>query len=543
MSNIKISQLDPFPSQIVSEDFIPVVDSSSMTTYRTAIKGFASLMSHSLNADTASYAFVSSTASIATTASNAITASYAKTASVALNIPSIASSSFASHSFTAQYSLSSSYSSHSHDAGYATRSVDVDITGTNLVFPFWNNSGTNGSLNASSPLTICPNNVIDSRYDRNNTVQGPVFVDTSSIRPESNSYPWISNYSQTAWTPNTNMILSNVGPGGVHSYWPITSNTFNGVDQRYYAFWTGSGTNTINYTNSYFSGSSGDATSGSWRTIPIGPGAISSSFNKKWMRIISYGGNPSTNAQPIGLANHASTGEVDWGYYQDVGGLIRIQISTLPGSVPGVGDKTNTNQIIWLFINAGAWTINPSAHIMTVNVNGPQLVSMGRLSYSSGGDDPWFCFDLMMDNFSNADDAFIMSLQSWGNCHFLRWPNVGPWPLSSTGSNDPHQANYLIFPVAPGHYTNANKSAGTYGYALNYHIQGTPLVINPTYNEITTSAVNNAVAALSLSLHVSGGINSSDAFYCANNKGLTARVLVGTTNLYFSGGILIGKVP
>ena len=100
----------------------------------------------------------------------------------------------------------------------------------------------------------------------------------------------------------------------------------------------------------------------------------------------------------------------------------------------------------------------------------------------------------------------------------------------------------LIFPIAPGNYSAINAGLG--GAKLNYYLQGMPVVIDPTPNQITQSALSNPYLCVSShSLHVSGTVNTNDAYYCQNNRGLTTTVTYGSTNLYFSGGILIGKFP
>jgi hypothetical protein len=98
MANIKISQLNPYPTpQLVSTDFLPVDQSSSLVTYRASIQQLQSTLSTgslygtsswAVNALTASYLPIGTyliTSSWAQTASIALTASYAANASGALN--------------------------------------------------------------------------------------------------------------------------------------------------------------------------------------------------------------------------------------------------------------------------------------------------------------------------------------------------------------------------------------------------------------------------------------------------------------------------
>lgn len=551
--NIKISELNPFVLPVKTEDYFPLVDSSSVTTFRATIQDIGQLMTHSIYADTASMTTgVAAQALFATSASwasESISASYAKTASWALHVPNQLSCSWASRSLYSDFAKSASYASHSHDSDYSTRSLDVDTHGYVYNIPYWvsNTPGANlnGNLTAYSPLSLITDEYLV--YSVPKTMAGPLIIDSGSTLTIAGSnkyspYPWF-DYTMSRYNPDTNKLNKGWGPGGLQSFWPITSHTFVGTDQRFYNFWTASvnvqpwitSSNVYQFTSSYYSGSAGDATSGSWQQIPQGPGAISSSFNGKWMRIASWGGNPSTLHQPEGVASHASRGEVSQGQYQDWGGLIRIQINTSVGNVPGIGDKTNSNQIIYMFIQAGVWATAPAVQIISTNNYGYQLIKTGRLYYSSGGDDPWMALDFQLDSFSNADDVFSVFVQSWGGVRFLEYPNFGPWPFWNANAD----LRTLNFPIAPGHYDAVTPTTKN----LNYYIQGTPVVINPTLNEMTCSGLFNSSLASRQSLHVSGGINTNTKFYCDNHAGLTTVVNYGNFNLYFSGGILVDKYP
>ena len=106
-----------------------------------------------------------------------------------------------------------------------------------------------------------------------------------------------------------------------------------------------------------------------------------------------------------------------------------------------------------------------------------------------------------------------------------------------TGSNDITQdRTQLIVPTAPGFYSNVDP-------LMNYNIHGKNVVIWPTYNQITQSGLAVLSVASNQSLFVSGNISTNTAYCCDDNVGLTTKVTYGTTNLFFSGGILIGKQP
>ncbi len=116
--NIKISELDPFVSPRQTEDFFPLVDSSSMTTYRATIKDIGSLMTHSVFSDTASLAltasYITSSKIIGTvvSASYARSASHADTSSFVAYIPGVSNG-------TSSYSISASHANLADSASYA----------------------------------------------------------------------------------------------------------------------------------------------------------------------------------------------------------------------------------------------------------------------------------------------------------------------------------------------------------------------------------------------------------------------------------------
>jgi hypothetical protein len=292
-------------------------------------------------------------------------------------------------------------------------------------------------------------------------------------------------------------------------------------------------TSSINGT--YFSGSAGDGTtSGSWVSIGTGPGAISSSFNGKWVRILSQGRSVATGQ----VANHAAIGEVAFSD-QDMGGLLRLAISSDVNYIPGIGYGSNIQHIIYMRVSVGAWATQPQAQVISTNAYNGTLVQAARLQHSSTGIDPWWSLDLLINGLSNADAHFTMYLQSWGSVRLLTTPNWGPWPFETTSSNDITNDNsQLIFPIAPGNYTMVNKPSLS-ANLLPYYLQGMPVVITPTSNKMTQSYSS----ANPYALQVDGPINTADAYYCQSNRGITTTVTYGTTNLYFSGGILIGKNP
>ena len=303
--NIKISELDPFTSPRRTEDFFPLVDSSSMTTYRATIQDIGLLMTQSLSASYVPGTAVIGTVQFSTSASwasSSISASWAKSASHALLSDS------ASWYPPQQFPASSSWASRSLQTWYATRSLDVDTHGPQYNFPYWtsNTPGAgNGNLNPDSPL-----------------VYYPYLGDIGLLTVDSASTNLISSYPYPVTRPDFQMWQfgdrANVPWGfvpsvGIQSIWPITSQTFVGTDQRDWYFTTSSTPHAgddpyLQITNSYFSGSAGDSTSGSFYTIPNAPGALASIFNGKWVRISARSAYPANIPNP--LPSHAAMGEM-----------------------------------------------------------------------------------------------------------------------------------------------------------------------------------------------------------------------------------------
>jgi hypothetical protein len=221
-------------------------------------------------------------------------------------------------------------------------------------------------------------------------------------------------------------------------------------------------------------------------------------------------------------------------------GLISIQVGTTLGS----GGSNAWNQVDF-YVHQNQWGGGISATVLHANTYGPQLIRAIRLHTAAPNHDPSMCIDVLIDGLYSGGEAPgylgepVMSVkaQSWQGIRFLKWLNVDPWPFQDTGSNDITQdSTQLIFPAAPGFYSNVSK-------AMNYYVQGKNVVIWPNANQLTQSGASILAQASTQSLFVSGNINTNTAYCCDNNVGLTTQVVYGTNNLYFSGGILIGKYP
>ncbi len=501
-NNIKISELTKFPGNPLGEDFIPIVDSSSMTTYRGSI---GSILSASIPVWT------------------------------------VSSSVFASQSVQSTNSLY---------ANYATRAGDVNIWGDKYLVPFWNQSGVNASLSAYSPLYISYSVLAD-------TGNGILIVDKAYAA----AIPWqpdpvyrpdyfvnnFWNYKQNSWGG-----WGSWAAGGIFTAWPIVSSVFNGTDQAGWQFSTASiSTKDINVTNQFWSGS---GLNGKWETIPVGNGGISSSFNKKWIRLASvsliYAADVSKGI-PSWISQNSAKGEVsNTGGGGGQGGLfgrVRFQISTNNTKV----GSTNTQQVVDMHIHNQTWGGGISAQVFMGNNYSVDLIKKFRLSrwqpaYPAGINnsslDPMVALDMYIDDLSNQDDNFNIECQSWGGVRFLETPNVDPPPLydtASQGITDPSLASYLIFPPAAGYYT----SISTQYVPRDYYIQGANVVINPNMNQLTESKVSNRSI---YSLSVSGSINA-DKYYSGGQTGRGGDFVAydpissGWYNMHMDGGLLVAS--
>lgn len=141
MSNVRISQLSP-TTEVQSEDFVPVVDSASLTTYRASVQTFGNWLAGSGSSLSSSWASSSVSSDSASWASSSVSSSFSDksftsdTSSFVTGIPDFSSAagsaswashsvssdsaSWASHSLT---SVSSSWSSQSLSSSWALFAV------------------------------------------------------------------------------------------------------------------------------------------------------------------------------------------------------------------------------------------------------------------------------------------------------------------------------------------------------------------------------------------------------------------------------------
>jgi hypothetical protein len=576
--DIKISQLDPITPAANTEDFFPLVHSSSMTTYRASLQDIGSLMTHSVysnysvssswassslsssQANYANNALSSSWASSSLSSSLANTASYAATASVALNSTPNISSSWASMSFQSSFSTQSLYSTQSI---YATYSLETNLTGNNYYFPFWlthkiGGFETNGCLISDPSNQGSPSIYQSALYNyefppnpiQNIIVAGPqtIFQAPQIANPNRPDYLYSSSWNVIAFgNPYGPGPIPYGGVAGIYSPGNIISDGLIGTDMMLWWFTASAGPIPpgIIIPNTFWSGSN---FSGSWVTIPATLGGISSSFNKKWVRIASAG---QFSAAPYNtVAAAASRGEVSSNNQHGFFGRLKVWVHG--NSANPSGASNGSEQMIDMEIFNHIYAGGTSATVLYSAQYGNDWIKKIRISNWSSATsdtrDPQMSVDLFIDHIQGDIVEFDIGAASWsggpgGGVKFLQVLNVDPDPLFDTGSANPGQASYLIIPPSPGHY-------GTYSNTQDYHIQGHNVIIDPTYNKITQSTYTGPdskgnygyVVTYPYSLQVSGTINSN-GYYCENKKGLSGSISIGGTVLYFDGGILVKSVP
>lgn len=514
---IKISELNDFTASVANSDFIPLVDSSSMTTYRVAVSMLASSSAFEQNV----------------------------------------------HVSSSLISISSSYASRSLNADTASISENVRTKGYQYYFPHWttaNTPSTNGALDVGqtagamhSPLFVTYSALASS---------GIIVIDPQSSINYSGIYPDPTNRSDYRaggywkWYNNTNNGDGRFNASGIFTSHPIISPSMV-TDQVLWYFSTGSGDR--NALTSFWSGSSrtgflADITQSTGPTSN-GIGAISQSFNGKWIRIASnsyFGGTL--------IASHSNAGEMAGG--GNLTGRVKILLSTTQ-----FGGASNTQQTIDFQIHDGVWGGGISAQIFHASTTyGRDHIRKLRLSIWSfpsvanedkQWDDPMYALDIFVDDFTENDYVLSLSCKSYGGLRFNNFPTVDPIPLINTasvfGHNDPKTATYLEFPAAPGYYSNLGETPTTDYTATGkqpYFIQGKRVYITPHRNEITESAnqLHPDINYKPYSLYVSGTIGTQQ--FCSDMGGVESYGQSGVAVAYdaqsaawkkwvYKGGILI----
>lgn len=511
-TNIKISELNgfPFPEPLAANDFFPLVNSSSMTTYRLGLAELATIFTGS------------------------------------------------GYALGANFASGALFASRSISASHALISDNVSTSGVFRSIPFWktpSTPSTNGALNTSSPLYISYSNLawegillIDSG---SSTYAGTAPGVLNPNRPNYGTFGYW-NHKQNTFTG-----WPIYGASGIFTPWPIVSAGFIGTDQRSWGYSTSSLAPTVQ--GNFWSGSSengfwADITQSSGPTS-LGLGAISESFNGKWVRLACssiFGGSAPDTSIATGSA-YGENPNPSGGFF----GRVRIVAST---AIEG----TNVNQVVDMDIHDAIWGGGITAHVIHSSLYGPNIIEKLRLTTWSARssvnlekiwNDPMMALDVFIDNLVGADYRLNITCQSWGGVRFLTEPNVGPPCLFDTGSSqyppynttgffDPKRSSYLEFPAAPGYYSTVGDSQyGGLGSGWQaYHFQGKRIQINPNRNETTESSPSTAK---SQTLWVSGSI-STQKYYCEDLPGQGGTFKAYTTSngwleYTHAGGILVAS--
>jgi microcystin-dependent protein len=522
--NIKISELDPFPSAshpIAFPDFFPLVNSSSMTTYRATVGD----INYTIGSTLLNY----------------------------INNGAVSSS---------MYSVSASFASQSISASYADVAENVNIHGGLHYFPAWNTNytaGTNGALSQTTQLyesvslahnnTSCDVIVIDPSYSAQSSL-----IPNPTSRPDYilNGF-W--NYRQNFDGGSPYHTAS-----GIFTARPIVSAYGCMTDQSRWTFVTGSYPVDVmtypqdaslltspNIQSYYWSGSSNAAVTpnNGFYAIGHGVGALKGAFNGKWVRLSSYsirddfsGTSPDTYL----ISSGSSYGEqMHVRVHNGLFGRVRISLTT---TVYGGG--SNTHQVVDMHIHNGMLGGGITAQVFHASTRyGYDHIRKLRLSTWTPRsnveanriyNDPMYALDIFVDDLTDNDHFCSIRCESWGNVRFLEQPNIDPPPLYDTGSAeltsngyfDPKTASYLIFPAAPGYYsTNGDRQEQNQGEGLQpYMFQGKKIQIDPNRNMITESAwsLEPTLNYKPYSLWVSGSI-STHKYWAEDDGGQSGQII------------------
>lgn len=504
MSEIKISELNPIPTVPTGDDFFPLVDSGSMTTYRTTIAALA----------------------FALTSSQQVSGS--------------------------KFSSGSLFASSSVSASHALISDNVTLYGYSGNVPYWsgsatfiNDTGINGNLGYSSPLFISFSVLA---WPGIVGVGGAPALDGSPVTPDPVNHPYFSYGSGFRYQANTPDANGGFGVGGINTPWPIISQ-FVGTDQVIFQVGTSAGGT---QTNMVWSGS---ANSGSYVTLTPGLGNLSQVFNGKWVRVVCTSGFAYNGTSSV-ISMNAAKGEIGQGRGGGIGLFGRIKFIARTSLFPA----SATEQIIDLNIHDQWYGGGISANVDQASTFGKDIIKTIRASIwspptasaadpthapgGSGSRDPMVAIDVFIDDLVPEDDALHIACYSWGGIKFLNEVNVDPPPLRDTGSwgtVTPQDATYLMIPVEPGFYTSLDR------VARNYNLHGLPVTIQPHRNIHTGSAWDNPIYRNPYSLNVYGPVNSTTQFYCDDTAGQSGTI-VGydpTTSVWksmvYKGGILVNS--
>ena len=486
---------------ISMDDFIPIVDSSSLTTFRASIKNLG----------------------------NALTTASSSWASQSLS---------SSYSPWADYANSASWASQSLSASWANNAVHVNLTGSQNYFPFWspnkvNGWEANGGLSGDTAYQASGLYSYDGLGYFNVIAVGEGDMNTAptQVNPSHPTY-----YVSSSFSRNMMGFWGNAryGYGGLWAgIKPIISNNFVGTDQIQW-FFSSSVNTSSNQTNQIWSGS---LFNGFMYTMTPGDtSAISGTFNGKWIRIACAGSFPSLPNIPTDAAAYGERNGTDQG---GLFGRMRVWVNASADDASVLG----SSQLIDLHIDSQNYAGGIEVDVIASSHYEYDFIRKIRVcksvpEYAGDYRDALHAIDLFIDGIPDGITDFSIALQSWGGIQFLRYLNLDPNPLYSTGSGGPTSATgYLIVPAAPGHY-------GNHTLDQNYYIQGHNVVITPSYNVLTESyGYGTFIPVSPYALHTDGTIDS-DGYYCGDHQGLTTKLTLGGVDLYFSGGILVsGTLP
>jgi len=201
-NNIRISQLNIIPSVTTSDDFIPLVDSGSLTTYRVTVANFGGWFSESGSVLSASWASASKISGTATASISSSWASSSISSSATLHLiyPNSSTASFGQTSLSSSWAISSSNAIRSFaatSASWASSSISSSYA-------------TTASFTATASFTLMNFNLssaswasssVSSSYANTSSYAGTASYVAGLGGSATEPYPYISKiaFSSSYW--------------------------------------------------------------------------------------------------------------------------------------------------------------------------------------------------------------------------------------------------------------------------------------------------------------------------------------------------------
>lgn len=498
MSNIRISQLNELINPIESTDFIALVESSSLTTYRTNIQSIGTWMAASGSSSSSLVSISSSWAPMPVLNNSS---SWASSSLISI------SSSWASSSISSSYSLSSSWARHTPSASIATSAsnalrsitssfVDLDPT----VYLENSGSGYLSLWKSSGPYSRSINSYLTN--NRN------LFISNNQLW-----CGWFGGPANPNWSAS---IYDGTQWAGFLTNGSVISDLFMGHDHKEWAIYTGSLC------------PSGSYSSNNTITIPLTSTGLSESLEGKWLRIAAA--DSCSNAEGFsGIGIRGLNGRIS----------MRFVTST---------EGSNVDETIDLEIHGSRAVSYYNVFVSNGQRYNGGIIETIRIGHgwdsgSVARVDPFYYIDVKIKGLIENDTQLVFKgfSHAGSGIAFMARPTIDV--------PDPHPPIEAIPPVtwipwihvnpkATGFYSNIGTSSIDYENRHFFAFQGRRVGIGPL--DYWKSSFDRIPK---YELDVSGSINSLD-YYASGSKGVTQNnILVSIAGvpktLSFKNGLLV----